>query len=190
MSRLATVNPKGRLDVLAYRLAEQGAQRIMPREWPLFAPYVERWAAKRLGPRALGDLTWTDLWTYTNPLTVAVAPSYREMANTTYFQALMQTIGLQDTPSLPKPSSPVAQPPSAPITPAKMTTWSPDDLAEAAAQRGAQYSIDTSFFRANSTGGDASGWPSIPSLPSDNDKTFLWIALAAGAAGLVLLVRR
>lgn len=190
MSRLAAVNPQGRLDVLAYRLAERGAQRILPREWPLFAPHVERWAAKRLGPKALGDLTWTDLWMYTNPLTVAVAPTYKEVANTTYFQALMQSLGLQDTPSLPKSSSPVSQGPAAPITAAKMMSWSTADLAETEAQKGKQYNLDMNWIRANSSTGDKASSAKIPPLEIDKETAIPWLIIAAAAVGVVLLVRR
>lgn len=191
MSKLLTVDPAGRVDVLAFRLAERGAQQLCPQEWPILAPHVERWAERNLGPNRLGDLPMNSLLWATNPLT---APFAFDQFRPNWLDPLLvlQTLGLKDPPSLPKSSSPVAQQPKAPITPAKMTTWSPADLAEAEAQRGAQYKLDTEWIKANvASGNKTSGWPAIPPLDSDSDKTLLWIALGGAAAlGLVLLIRR
>lgn len=191
MSKLLTIDPAGRVDVLAYRLAERGAQRVCPREWPVLAPHVERWVN-----RTLGEITWKDA-----PLaTVALLPGMLlpsigiyTSAQSGYIDNLLQVIGVKAPPSLPKPSSPVAQPPKAPITAAKMTTWSTNDLAEVEAQRGAQYALDTQFFVANSSGGNkGASWPTIPPPGDDpeTDKTLIWVALGAGALGLILLARR
>lgn len=51
MSQLERTNPRGRLDVLVFRLVERFAQRQCPREWEIFKPYVEQWSKKTLGPR-------------------------------------------------------------------------------------------------------------------------------------------
>lgn len=51
MSSVQKVDPRGRLDVLAYRLVERLALRQCPREWPAFKGFVEAWAKRTLGPR-------------------------------------------------------------------------------------------------------------------------------------------
>lgn len=175
MSGIVAANPAGRLDVLAYRLAERGAERIMPREWPVLAPHVAKLAEKHLGPKALGDVTWVDLWLWSNPVTASLAPG---LTNTTYGQAILQSAGLLKTPT---PSiTPNAQVPAAPMTEAKMKSWSPDDLAEATAQRGAQYRIDSAFVRSANASSDR----------PDAEMTWIWVALAASAVGVILLLRR
>lgn len=158
----------------------------------MLAPHVERWAN-----RTLGKITVPDVFLATtifNPLIAYPAAGAYQSTQSGYIDNLLQVIGLKDAPSMPKSSSPVAQPPKAPITAAKMTSWSTDDLAEVEAQRGAQFALDTKFFTANSSSGNQSAaWPKIPKADDDdkkNDKTLLWIALGAGALGLILLVRR
>ncbi len=49
MSGLAHVGPVGRLDVAVFRIVERLAVTQMPREWPAFRPYVERWAHQQFG---------------------------------------------------------------------------------------------------------------------------------------------
>lgn len=191
MSRLATVDPQGRLDVLAYRLAERGAQRLMPREWPAFAPHVEKWAEKRFGPKALGELSWQSILLASNPATL---PWASDTFQTGWINPFLQVIGLEDTPSLPKSSSPVSQGPAAPLTAEKMTSWSTADLAETEAQKGRQYQMDTVWFNANSTGNasqaSSKSGSGIPPLDVDDNTKFLLIAIAAAAVGVILLVRR
>jgi len=183
------VNPRGRLDVLAYRLAERGAQRIMPREWPLVEPHVERWAAKRLGPKALGDLSWQSILFATNPGTLPWTP-WGDQIYQSAINPFLQVIGVEDTPSLPKSSSPVSQAPAAPQTTAKLLSWSTDDLAEAETQKGKQYSLDMAWIQANNSSGKKATNAQIAPLDSDDNTKFLVLALAAAAVGVILLVRR
>lgn len=51
MRSIQRADPRGRLDVLAYRIVERLALRQCPREWPAIKPFVEAWAKKALGPR-------------------------------------------------------------------------------------------------------------------------------------------
>ncbi len=48
---LDQVNPRGRLDVAVFRIAERLALRHAPREWMVLRPVVERWARRTFGPR-------------------------------------------------------------------------------------------------------------------------------------------
>ncbi len=191
MSKLLTVDPAGRMDVLAYRLAERGARGICPREWPVLAPHVEQWVNRTLGEITLKNAPLATVALLPGMLLPAIGIYTSTQSG--YLDNLFQVMGLKAPPSIPKSSSPVAQPPKAPITAAKMTTWSPADLAEVEAQRGAQYALDTKFFVANSSGSKkGASWPTIPPPDDDQniDKTLLWVALGAAAVGLVLLVRR
>ncbi len=115
--------------------------------------------------------------------------SYLQLANpATAPQFIGDKVMAWFNPSLPASSSPVAQAPKAPITLNKMRTWSPDDLAEAEAQRGAQYQRDVAFFRANSTP-TTSDWPSIPP-PASQDQTGFWLLVGAGLIGAVIIARK
>lgn len=51
MSQLERTNPRGRLDVLVFRLVERFAERQCPREWEIVKPFVAQWSKKNLGPR-------------------------------------------------------------------------------------------------------------------------------------------
>lgn len=50
MKQLDQVNPKGRLDVLLFRLLGKLAETQAPQEWPLLKPYVEQQCREWLGP--------------------------------------------------------------------------------------------------------------------------------------------
>jgi hypothetical protein len=54
MVSLANANPQGRLDVLVFRLVERIGRQHIPAEWPVFRPFVERWARSKFGPRKRG----------------------------------------------------------------------------------------------------------------------------------------
>lgn len=87
-----------------------------------------------------------------------------------------------DTP-LPKPSSPNFQAPPAPQTPAKMLTWSPDDLYESIMQRFQQYNIDSQPQK----GGVITG----PAAKDDGSNTMLWLIVGGvGAIAALSLIRR
>lgn len=181
MSGIVAANPAGRLDVLAYRLAERGAERIMPREWPALAPHVEKWAKRNLSPGKLGIAPWL---IYAAGAGAATAGgSLYDSYHSGYVNNLLQYVGLKDTPEIPK--SPNTLVPPAPLTAEKVKTWTPADLAEATVQRGAQYKLDTDWIRAlNNNSNSSSG-----EEPKE-DMTWIWVALAASAVGVILLLRR
>lgn len=187
MSGIVTANPAGRLDVLAYRLAERGAERIMPREWPVLAPHVEKWARRNLSPGRLGI---APILIYAAGAAAAaggaaVGDSLHDSYQSGYINNLLQYWGIRDTPAIPK--APNTMVPPAPLTAKKVKTWTPDDLAEATAQRGAQYKLDTNWIRALNSGG--SGNNDSPDKPKE-EMTWIWVALAASAVGVILLLRR
>lgn len=188
MSGIVAANPAGRFDVLAYRLAERGAERIMPGEWPVIAPHVEKWAKKNLSPGKLGvapAVIYAAVAAGGYAIGTPIRDSLAESNASGYINNLLQYWGIRDTPTIPK--SPNTLVPPAPLTAEKVRTWTPADLAEATVQRGAQYKLDMDWIRAlNSSGSDQNDSPDKPK----EDMTWIWVALAASAVGVILLLRR
>lgn len=48
---LETVDPKGRLDVLAFRILERAAKESCPQEWEMAKPIVEDVLTRLIGPK-------------------------------------------------------------------------------------------------------------------------------------------
>lgn len=101
--------------------------------------------------------------------------------------SVLQYFGLQNPPAIPQSPSPAFAPPAAPQTPAKLTTWTPDDLWETTVQRSQQYAKDMDFMRSFTQNA-----PLVTSLRSDDsgDLSRLWLLLGVGAFAFVVLIRR
>ncbi len=88
-----------------------------------------------------------------------------------------------------QPPNPAFGAPIAPQTESAMRSWTPDQQAEAYAQRGGQYTDDTNYFGSLLQGGSgvkADGSNAIPPAAAPkSDNTFMWVL--AGVAGVLFL---
>lgn len=181
MSRLAHVNAEGRIDVLAYRVAERLTQRHVPALWPEIERPVSAWCEKNLGPSKLGIAPLILVGGAAAATAAGAGTQYAwsewgAPALNSWWTNFSQAFLGADAPSLNTQAHPNFQAPAAPQTPGKMTTWTPDDLAEATAQRRIQFDVQQ---RASSNSTPASPGPGIPS----------WVWIAAAAVGGIVVLR-
>ncbi len=106
-----------------------------------------------------------------------------------WFNDFLQLVGLKATPTITM-STPAAAPPPAPKTAAKMNTWTPEDSAEAMAQKQQQFDRDTAAIQANA-GGPSTAGTATPLLDTSGQLSpWLIAACAVGGASILLLVSR
>lgn len=105
-----------------------------------------------------------------------------------YVDPILQYLGLKDAPTISTPPSPAYAPPIAPQTGPAMIAWTPDQQAEAYAQRGVQYTDDTNYFGSLLQGGsgvNASGSNAIPPIAPKSNNTVAWVL--GGVAAVLFL---
>jgi hypothetical protein len=101
-----------------------------------------------------------------------------------WYTAFAQWIGLEDTPELPvNPGMASNRAPIAPQTREAMTTWTPEQMNEALAQRDRQYGIDLDYLK-TMVGSQRPGIDAVALAGDGNGGVPTWVYLA-GAGALI-----
>lgn len=108
--------------------------------------------------------------------------AWNRMGVSDWAAAAAQAYGGAADPSMRPAPGPQFSAPLAPQTPGKLTTWTPDDLLEAVAQRNVQFGLDQNYLAEVMQ--DAAG--SNPAAVASDSFPWLLVGLAGGALWLVL----
>jgi hypothetical protein len=170
MSKTAAAEVRGRVDVLAYRLAERAAMRQCPREWPVLQPHVAALCQKleRFNEPVRALLgAWPGQYFY-DPNRPSWLPYWIDTPTESAVK-----YGLY-SPNLLKPQPDPKTPPvpSAPKTKEELTSWTPEQQLERDREAWRKWAVNP--------------YPKLPEPQSDVP----WLWIGAGALVLFLLVKR
>ncbi len=173
-SALETANPFGRVDVAVYRMAEAAGTRLVPNSWPVIKPAVAELVEKHVPANGLGFLPFVLAFMAGSAIIAgAVKKKEWEYENV-------------EKPAL-KPPVP-APVPSAPPNPALIESKTRSDAWTPAMQQ-AQDRLNWDAWRPTAI----PAWPDLSNsgtgLPGSQSNTLLWLAIGAGAVGLIFLLR-
>lgn len=167
MSRIAAADPRGRIDLLAFRLAERVAGKHCPGEWPVLAPHVAQ-ACTRLTPynrHALGVLPLV-------PIAIALGAGagavgawlgWDQWRKAQEYEQWKQQVQPPKTPPAP----------SAPQTREELKTWTPELQLLRDREAWRKWAVNP-----------------FPELPDPKNSETPWLWIGAGALVLVLLLKR
>lgn len=167
MSGIAAADPRGRIDTLAFRLAERVAQRQCPREWPALAPHVAQ-ACGRLAQynrHALGVLPLV-------PIAIALGAGagavgawlgWDQWKKAQEYEQWKQQVQPPRTPPAP----------SAPQTREELLTWTPELQLLRDREAWRRWAVNP-----------------FPELPEPKNSETPWLWIGAGALVLFLLLKR
>ncbi|GIU80922.1 MAG: hypothetical protein KatS3mg005_4160 [Bryobacteraceae bacterium] len=167
MSRIAAADPRGRLDVLAYRLAERAAERHCPQAWPTVAPHVAR-ACAQLRPynrAALGVLPLV-------PAAIALAAGAGAVGAWLGWDQWKKAQEYEQWKQQVKPPKPPPAP-SAPQTKEELRNWTPELQLLRDREAWRKWAVNP-----------------FPELPNPKNSETPWLWIGAGALVLFLLLKR
>jgi len=163
VSRIVQEDVRGRLDVLAFRLAERWAAQRCPDHWPVLAPHFRK-ACEQLQPlngHALGVLPLVPIAIALGGATIGGWLGWEWMKS-------REQSGAVD---MPAPYAPPA--PAAPQTEEELRNWNPDLLAKRDAEAWRRWAASP-----------------FPDLPQPKNSAAPWLWIGAGALALILLLKR
>lgn len=113
---------------------------------------------------------------------VAGGYAWRALDGDSWLAAWKQAYGGAPNPAMKPAPAPQFKPPPAPQTAAKLTSWSPADLAEAAAQRSIQFSADMNYLS------EVMAAPAANSAPANSSSAISWLLIGVVAIGAAVVV--